>query len=140
MAERGRPKEYKEEYVDKVDEYLEVCQDEEDEFHRTRGEKSDSYDRIIKAKLPTIEGFARFIDVAVSTLYLWKEEYSDFSEALEKIMVEQRERLINKGVSGEYNSTIAKLILSANHGMRDSTDVTTGGKPIKIGFDESFKD
>lgn len=136
----GRPKEFKEEYIAKVDEYLEQCEDTEDEFHRTRGEKSDSYDRIIKAKLPTIEGFARFIDVSIASIYNWRDEFPEFLEALEKIMVEQRERLINKGVSGEYNSTIAKLILSANHGMRDSTDVTTGGKPIKIGFDESFKD
>lgn len=139
MAQEGRPTEYKEEFIAKVDEYLKICEDEEDEFHKTRGEKSDSYDRIIKAKLPTMYGFAKFIGVALSSVYLWKEKYPQFSEALEKVMEEQKERITNKAISGEYNPTIAKLILSSNHGMREGTDVTSGGKPIKIGFDTAFQ-
>ena len=36
------------------------------------------------------------------------------------------------GLSGDYNSTIAKLILSTNHGMREGTDITSDNKPIAI--------
>lgn len=69
----------------------------------------------------------------MGTLSEWEEEYPEFSRALSKIDKEQKERLINNGLSGDYNSTIAKLILSANHGMAEKTeqDIKTNGKEIQ---------
>lgn len=63
----------------------------------------------------------------------------EFLGALNKIREEQRSRLINKGLSGQYNPVIAKLILSANHGMAEKTetDVTSKGKQIE-GISLSF--
>lgn len=127
----GRPSEFKEEYIEKVEEYLATCKDEETTFHKTVGSKTDSYERIIKVKLPTIEGFALFLNVAVSSLYLWSKDRPEFSEALNKIKAEQKDRLIEKGLSGDYNPTIAKLILSSNHGMTDRQDVTSGDEQLK---------
>lgn len=119
MADAGRPSEYKEEYISKIDEYLNLHQDYliEDK---------------IKVKLPTIEGFAKYIGVNKTTLYYWESSYPSFSNALDKIRTEQKERLINSGLSGDYNSTIAKLILSANHGMSEKTeqDITTKGQAL----------
>ena len=106
------------------------CQDEETEFWKTRGDKSNSYDRVIKVKLPSIEGFSLHLGVATKTLYNWGDEHPEFLHALEKIKKEQQLRLMDKGLSGEYNSTIAKLILSANHGMREKSDITTDGKEL----------
>lgn len=126
----GRPTKYEERFIDSVDEYLKANQDEEFEFHKTRGNTSDSYEKKIKVRLPTIEGFALFLGVDKSTLYEWGEKYDQFSYALEKIITEQKKRLLEKGLSGDYNSTIAKLILSSNHGMSDKTDVTSGGEKI----------
>jgi hypothetical protein len=123
----GRTSEFKEEYIAAVDHYLEWCQDEYDDKGR------------LVVKSPTMEGFARFINVARSSLYLWEKDHPDFSDALDKIRGEQKERLINKGLSGDYNPTIAKLILSANHGMREKADITTDDKPIK-GNTIVFKD
>lgn len=137
MAARGRPNEYDPAYVKKVDTYLQKCADEETEFWKTRGDKSDSYDRILKVNLPSMEGFALYLGVARSSLYLWKEQHSDFSDALEKILMEQQKRLVDKGLSGEYNATIAKLILSSNHGMKERTDVTSGDEKI---FDDEHKE
>jgi len=128
----GRPSEYKKEYITKVDEYLESRQDEVFEFHKTRGVKSDGYDRKVNVKLPTIEGFAIFINVSKKTLYNWRDENPKFLHALEKIEVEQKRRLLDSGLSGDYNSTIAKLILSSNHGMTEKTDITTGGEPMGV--------
>lgn len=128
--ETGRPSEYKEEYIAKVDEYLLTRQDEEYEFHKTRGEKSDSYDEKVKVKLPTIEGFALYLGVNKTSLYAWEKLHERFSNALDKIREEQRRRLIDKGLAGTYNPVIAKLILSANHGMREKSDVTTDGKEL----------
>jgi hypothetical protein len=128
----GRPTLYKEEYITKVDEYLELHQDEQVQVVKQSSEKYEMYDNKLKVKLPTIEGFARFIGVNKTTLYEWESSYPEFSNALEKIRQEQQQRLINNGLSGEYNSTIAKLILSSNHGMREKseTDITSGGEKI----------
>lgn len=128
----GRPSEYKEEYIGKVDEYLSISVDQETEYHKTRGEKSDGFDRIIKVKLPTVEGFAQFIGVNKTSLYEWEKIHPIFSNALDKIRTEQQKRLIDNGLSGDYNPVIAKLILSANHGMKERSDVTTNDKDIPV--------
>ena len=127
----GRPTDYKEEYILKVDEYLEQNTDEEVQVVKQSSEKYEMFDNKLKVKLPTIEGFARYIGVNKTTLYEWEQVQPEFSNALDKIRQEQQERLINSGLSGDYNSTIAKLILSSNHGMREKSDMTTDGKAIK---------
>ena len=135
MAEVGRPTKYLEEYINKVDEYLELHQDTELEKVGLRSEKGyEKIDYILRVNLPTIEGFARFLGVNKTTLYEWEKSYEEFSNALDKIRVEQQTRLINEGLAGNYNPTIAKLILSSNHGMREKTeqDITTGGKEISF--------
>lgn len=119
MAEIGRPTEYKEEYIALVDEYLNNCKDD--------GKT---------VKLPSKEGFIiwlkreKNIKICRATLYNWAEEHKDFLDTLEDIDIEQKEKLQGKGLSGEYNSTIAKLMLSANHGMREKSDVTTDDEPV----------
>lgn len=117
----GRPTKYSKELISKVDEYLLQCRDEEYEFHKTRGEKSDSYEEKIKVHLPTIEDYATFINVHVDSINIWEKKHKKFSEALDKIRKEQKKRLLDKSLDGRYNPTIAKLILSANHGMHEKS-------------------
>jgi len=62
------------------------------------------------------------LNVPRRTLYEWRDKHKDFSHSLEKIVTEQHKRLLDKGLSGEYNSTIAKLILSSNHGMSEKSE------------------
>lgn len=118
----GRPTEYKEDYCRQVDVYLSQCEDTMTE----RGK--------IQVNLPTLEGFSTFINVNKSSLYEWEKKYLDFSDALEKIRREQKQRLLNMGLSGDYNPTIAKLVLSANHGMAEKTqtDLTSNGEQLGV--------
>lgn len=133
MNNVGRPTEYKDEYINKVDEYLSVCQDEEvQEVIGLSAKGTELYKNKLKVNIPTIEGFAVFLGVSKKSLYNWGDNNSEFLHALGKIEAEQKKRLINSGLSGDYNPTIAKLILSANHGMKEKTeqDITSGGKSI----------
>lgn len=126
----GRPTKYTDEMPAKVDEYLAECKVWWDEFHKTRGEKSDTYERVINVKLPMVEGFAEYIDVTKSTLYEWAKEHKDFSNALDRIIRQQHNMLAQGGVAGYFNPVITKLMLSNNHGYKEKTDVTTNGKAL----------
>ncbi|MFA5395216.1 MAG: terminase small subunit [Methanogenium sp.] len=116
----------------KLKEYLKKRKDKEYEFHKTRGDKSDSYEEKINAKLPTVEGFADFIGFTKPTLYNWAKKHKEVKLGIDKIVNQQLVRLIDRGLEGTYNSTIAKLILSSNHGMKEKSDVTTDNQPIPL--------
>ena len=137
----GRPTKYESQLtIDKVNEYILTCVDEIEIFEKTVGDKSTSYERILKTNIPSIAGLAIYLDLSKDTIYAWKEEYPEFSYALEKVSRLQESKLLNGGVSGTYNSTISKLILSSNHGYREKSDVTTDGKAINLSFDKSFNE
>jgi hypothetical protein len=127
----GRPTKYDPSYCEKVKDYLAQSVDEWDEYHKTRGDKSDTYERTLKVKLPSHEGFAIYLGVIVQTLINWSEEYPDFLVALRLIDQAQKERLANEGLAGTYSPLIAKLILSSNHGMRERSDFTSDDEKIK---------
>lgn len=125
----ARPTILTSELKDKARQYLKECVDEEDEYHKTRGEKSDSYDRIIKVRIPTIEGLAVYLGVNRDTLYDWETKDEEFSDILSDLRSTQADRLLNNGLSGTYNSTIAKVILT-KHGYREGVDQTTNDKDL----------
>lgn len=133
-----RPTKYDPIFIDKVEEYLKDCSDRDYEFHKTRGDRSDSYEEKVSAKIPTIEGFALYLNVTRKTLYNWQEEHEDFADELDRILIEQKLRLINRGLDGTYNATIAKLVLSSNHGMKERVDNTTNDLPINPFTDEQI--
>lgn len=109
----GRPTLYDQSFCEKAAEYLKQREDQRLEI---AGRPS------IRVQLPTIEGFARFLGVHKDSLYEWESLYPEFSDTLDKIRTEQQIRLIDNGLSGDYNPTIAKLILSSNHGMAEKTE------------------
>ena len=89
--------------------------------------------------VPTIEGLSVFLNVTRRTIYHWCEAQegqdrpvaSDtFLHTVEMLSSKQGLALQTGALSGDLNSTIAKLMLSANHDMREKSDVTTKGKEI----------
>lgn len=110
----GRPSEYDPVFAGMVDEYLAEATDE---IVPVPGSGFRT-----KVKLPKREGFAKFLGYPRQTLDNWAKEHEEFFDALARIDLEQKERVIDKGLSGDYNPTIAKLILSANHGMAEKSE------------------
>lgn len=125
----GRPTDYSEEIVTKAQEYIDSCEDEEYDYHKTRGDKSDSYEYKVKVKLPTIEGLAFFLRIDKTTIYEWEKKYPKFSNVINDLRSKQANMLINKGLSGDYNPTIAKVLLT-KHGYREGLDQTTNDKDL----------
>jgi hypothetical protein len=83
--------------------------------------------------IPTIEGLAIHLGVSRKTLYNWSEdpEKVEFLHIFETCMAKQGRTLINKGLNGEFNSTVSKLMLS-KHGYVEKTeiDATTKGESL----------
>jgi len=111
--------EYEEKYIKEVDKYLKKNKDRYTKFLKQKNKDYSTYESRLKVKLPTIVGFAIYLNVSEKSLYNWADVHSEFRVALDKIKNEQKQRLINSGLAGIYNSTIAKLILSSNHGMKE---------------------
>lgn len=126
MTHPGRPTTYSEEMLTKSREYIELCQD--DEIERESKQGGTVYK--LKAKLPTKGGLARHLGVSRDTLYEWSKHHTDFSDIMEELGAEQEDRLINNGLSGDYNPTIAKVLLT-KHGYREGIEQSgVGGKDL----------
>ena len=128
----GRPTDYSEEVLIKAREYLESCQDEE----------SLDKSKLVRVKLPSIEGLAFHLGISRETIYQWEkdEDKKEFSDIIGDLRAKQGESLINKGLSGDYNSTIAKVLLT-KHGYSDKQEIdhTTKGEKLpaadRVGVD-----
>jgi len=106
----GRPTKYNEDILTKSKEYL-----------SNYAELGDP--------VPTIAGLACELNVSRGTLYDWaaEEEKEEFSNILEAIMAKQERVLAGKGLTGDFNPNITKMMLT-KHGYSDKQDVNLGGQ------------
>jgi hypothetical protein len=112
----GRPTKYTKDTPQKVLDWLD-----------TKNDTDEGVD------LPTIEGLSVYLGLTKETVYQWEKDIDkkEFSDALRKVRQAQHDRLVNSGLSGKYNPTIAKLILGNNHGYAEKKDLTTGGEKFQ---------
>ena len=124
-----RPTKYTEDMISKIDEYLNSCVDWYKEVLKTRQMIDDdgkikeviTNESVKKVSLPMIEWFASYLGVSKSTIYEWSNEYEEFSNALDKIMVAQKKKVLEEWLAWNYSPVLAKLVLSANHWMKETT-------------------
>ncbi len=116
----ARPTIYTEEYITKVKEYIDSCVDDVEKK---------------KVRLPSIEGLAVYLDINKDTIYAWCEVNKEFSDVIDSLRANQANKLLENGLSGAYNPTIAKVLLT-KHGYREGTELDLGGKsnPILVTF------
>lgn len=79
--------------------------------------------------IPSIEGLSSYLGVTRTTLRNWGDSNAEFLTTLGQIERDQKNITLNEGLKGEFNATIAKLVL-ANHGMHDKQDVKQEGDLI----------
>lgn len=111
----GRPTLYNDEILTKARTYLV-------EFEK-RGEV-----------VPTIEGLSEVLDISRETIYDWarQPEKEAFSDITLQILAKQAKTLINKGLAGDFNHSITKLMLS-KHGYHEKQEVEhSGGVNVNV--------
>ena len=117
----GRPTEYNyQELKPLIDSYLLSCEDTDE--NKENGIRKS-------VKLPSIEGLCLVLGISKDTLYAWEKKHEEFSYDIDTVRQKQAERLLNKGLSGDYNPTIAKVLLT-KHGYREGIDQTTNDKDL----------
>ena len=71
--------------------------------------------------IPSIAGLACYCEKGRNTIYDYGSQDEEFSNILEGIMRLQESKLLNSGLTGAFNSTITKLILT-KHGYTDKIE------------------
>jgi len=74
------------------------------------------------AVFPSIAGLSRYVKIPRQTLRSYADTHPDYAVTLEDLLALQEEMLLGKGLSGEWNSNIAKLVLSSCHGYSDKVE------------------
>ena len=111
----GRPTKLTPEIVEKAKQYLDGGY-EDDEL------------------VPTIAGLSLYIDISRVTVYEWAKDNPEFTYIVEKLMGGQEKGLLKGALGGDYNASIAKLMLT-KHGYSDRQETAiTGadGGPVEI--------
>lgn len=104
------------------------------------GRPSELQETLVKAKeylfggyeavgevIPSVAGLSCYTGKARQTLRDYGKQDAEFSTTLDAISSLQESRALNKGLTGEFNSTITKLLL-ANHGYSDKQEIEHTGK------------
>lgn len=135
----GRPTSYDETIVSKATEYLNGCEDTEEQVVSGQSDKFTAYTTKVTVRIPTIEGLALCLGIHKDTVYEWEKIHEAFSDVTTRLRNMQADRLINNGLSGKYNPVISKVLLS-KHGYTEKidSDLTHSGglevikpKPVK---------
>jgi len=117
----GRPTKYTKALLDKAREYLIEWKDQGD-------------------MIPSHEGMQEYIGLSSTCMYDWgrDETKEEFKAILDECLVKQRRELINKGLSGDFNSNITKLVLG-KHGYHDKQDLGSDpNRPIEQNWTVEF--
>ena len=111
----ARPTKYTKELIELAEQYL---------------ENYEKYDHAF----PSDIGLADVLGIATSTLHTWNKEEGkeQFSNILDKINTKQQLVAWNKGLKGEYNANLVKLLLG-KHGFSEKSELTgNNGGPLTI--------
>lgn len=126
----GRESKYTEYILKAARAYVESREDEyENDLSALSKKGTEIFKRRLISRIPSIERMAYTLNINKETFYEWEKIYPEFSDVMKDLRDKQAAMLIENGLSGVYNSTISKLILT-KHGYRDSIESTVRTVPI----------
>lgn len=124
----GQPTKLNEGFLAKADEYLDTWEEVGD-------------------LIPSVAGLAVFTRVSRDSIYEWLKRkpapvsddiYKRYSDILSQLIAIQEQRLLNGGLGGTMNATIAKLVLHKhNYSDRAEVDNTSSDGSMSPTFDQS---
>lgn len=103
----GRPKEYTDEVISK--------------------EAKELLQYVENTELPLIQEFTYNKKYNRAKLSELSNNNIEFRNALDKLKEKQHNTLVSRSLAGDYNPTIAMLLLKNNHGYKDKQDVEHSG-------------
>lgn len=79
-------------------------------------------------QIPSIAGLACELSISRETCHTWAkdEDKPEFSDIVRDISQAQERRLLNGGLSGDFNPSIAKLVMT-KHGYTDKIETEHSG-------------
>ena len=98
--------------------------DSKEEYHKVRGARTNTYERILVVNMPSISGLLLYLGIGSATLYKWKKGFPEFKKRLELIKRMRKKRLMDGGLSGQYNATIVKLLLNSEHNVVERNEIS----------------
>ena len=163
----ARPSKIREKHIEILNDYIQECSDEDVQLEKssstTQHWGSESWENRVIANVPTYaELLNRFadedeeLDIEETTLHQWSKKWKEllsseeeidekdlifvrFSKSLRKLKRKQETMLLRWGLSNTYNPTIAKLVLSSNHGYAETQKVEASGS-LKIEVSKEQKE
>lgn len=72
--------------------------------------------------IPSIEGLADYLGITKPTIYDWEGTKPEFSYALAKVRDKQARMLLSNGLTGDWNASMAKMMLT-HHGYVERSQV-----------------
>lgn len=118
----GRPTSYKPEYCDELIEYFEshilYTTEVKEKGTRKGGGEYTIYEKIAN-DYPTLNDFAKKINVSRSSINEWDKHHPEFSAALKEAKELQANILVNGGLKGVYVPSVAIFALKNVAGWRD---------------------
>lgn len=120
----GRPTKYKEEYCQRIIAYFDRPPQQtvyKRTFYADGGVKSEE-PIVLGEQLPTFQGFAHEIGVAVPTLLEWCDEHPEFSKAYARAKELQERIWLVNGMGGQYNAQFAQFFGKNCLGYKDKTE------------------
>ncbi len=81
---------------------------------------------------PNKAGFRQWARINKKDFFKDKINFDVIKDALRDLEEQGFEYLVQNGLQGKTNPVITKLLLSANYGLKERSDVTTDDKPIPI--------
>ncbi len=110
------------------------------EVYQTALAYLDNYNTEHGHVIPSVVGLCKVLKRASATLYRWANEKSDvyhpeFREIVDAINDGQHFKLMDGGLTGEFNSNIAKLLLHKHgHNDKKETELTVDGINLTMNY------